>query len=89
MSLKLIWVKRLLDNNFHTRKHLAKIFLIPLGDAYLFHGNLSLSDRCLQALNKLPTFYQELINLWTKICSTESKNMAEIPGQFLWNNKFI
>ena len=61
--LKLIWIKRLLDDHFHTWKHLAKIFLIPLGDAYLFHSNLSLSDNCLIALKKLPTFYQELINL--------------------------
>ena len=68
---------------------LSKNFLRPLGDVYLFHSNLSLSDRCLHALNKLPTFYQELINLWTKICSTEPKNMAEILGQSLWNNKFI
>ena len=89
MSLKLIWIKRLLDDNFHTWKHLAKNFLTPLVDAYLFHSNLSLSDRCLHALNKLLTFYQELINLWTKICSTEPKNMAEILGQSLWNNKFI
>ena len=89
MSLKLIWIKRLLDDNFNTWKHLAKNFLIPLGDAYLFHSNLSLSDRCLHALNKLPTFYQELIILWTKICSTEPKNIAEILGQSLWNNKFI
>ena len=30
MPLKLIWIKRLLDDNFHMWKHLAKIFLIPL-----------------------------------------------------------
>ena len=89
MALKLIWIKRLLDDNFHTWKHLAKSFLMLLGDAYLFHSNLSLSDRCLHASNKLLTFYQELINLWTKICSTETKNTAEILGQSLWNNKFI
>ena len=89
MSLKLIWIKRLLDDNFHTWKHLAKNFLIQLGDAYLFHSNPSLSDRCLCALNKLPTFYQELIILWKQICSTEPKNIAEILGQSLWNNKFI
>ena len=89
MSLKLIWIKRLLDDNFHTWKHLAKIFLIPLGSVFLFHSNLSLSDRCLHTLIKLPTFYQELINLWTKTCSTEPKNMAEILGQSLWNNRFI
>ena len=89
MSLKLIWIKRFLGDNFRAWKRLAKNFLMPLGDAYLFHSNLSLSDRCLHALNKLPTFYQELIILWTKICSTEPKNMAEILGESLWNNKFI
>ena len=89
MSLKLIWIKRLLDDNLHMWKQLAKIVLIPLGDAYLFHSNLSLSDHCLHAFKKLPTFYHELINLWTKTCSTEPKNMAEILGQSLWNSKFI
>ena len=47
MSLKLIWIKRLFDDNFNTWKHLAKIFLIPLGGVFLFHSNLGLSDRCL------------------------------------------
>ena len=89
MSLKLIWIKSLLDGNFHTWKHLAKNFLMSLGDAYLFHSNLSLSDCCLHALNKLPTFYKELIILWTKICSTEPRNMVEILGQSLWNKRFI
>ena len=89
ISLKLIWIKRLLDDNFHTWKHLAKNFLMPLGNACLLHSNLSLSYRCLHALNKLQTFYQELIIFWTKICSTEPESMAEILGQSLWNNKFI
>ena len=73
MSLKLIWIKRLLDDNLHTWKHLSKIFLVPLGGVFLFHSNLSLSDRCLHAFKKLPTFYQELINLFTRTCSTEPK----------------
>ena len=49
ISLKLIWIKRLLDDKFYTWKHLAKIFLIPLRDACLFQSNLNLSDRCLHA----------------------------------------
>ena len=61
----------------------------PLGGAFLFHGNLSLSDRCLHALKTLSTFYQELTNLRTKICSTEPIYMAEIPSRSPWNNKFI
>ena len=63
ISLKLIWMKKMLDDNFHMWKYLAKVFLIPLGDAYLSHRNLSLSDQCIHASNKFPTFYQELINL--------------------------
>ena len=66
MSLKVIWIKRLLDDNFHMWKHLAKVFLIPLGGVFLFHSDLILSDRYLHALKKSLTFYQELINLWTK-----------------------
>ena len=44
MSLKLIWIKRLLDDNFHARNDLDKIFLILLSGASMFHSNLSLSD---------------------------------------------
>ena len=77
MSLEFIWIKRLLDDNFHTWKHFAKIFLIPLGGVFLLHSNLSLSDRCLHALKELPTFCNELVNLWTK---TWLKYQANLSG---------
>ena len=47
MSLKLIWIKRLLDDNFNTWKHFSKIFPIPFGSVFLFHSSLGLLDRCL------------------------------------------
>ena len=78
------WLKRLLNDNFHTWKHLTNIFLIPLGGAFLFHSSLSLSDRCLHTLKKYRHFSRnKFINSWTKICSTEPKNMAEILSQSL------
>ena len=61
MSSKLIWIKRLLDDNFHAWKHLAKIFLIPLGGAFLFHSNLGLSDICLHALNNYRHFTRDFL----------------------------
>ena len=34
-------------------------------------------------------FYQELIQLWHKICDTEPTQPSEILGQSVWNNRFI
>ena len=42
ISLKLISIKKVLEDNFHTWKRLAKILPILLGDAFLFHSNLRL-----------------------------------------------
>ena len=61
MSLKLIWIKRLVDDNLHTWKYLDKIFLIPLGGAFLFNVNLRLSYRCFNAQKNYRHFTRNLL----------------------------
>ena len=60
-----------------------------LGGVSVFHSNLQLSARCSAAISRLPIFYQELIQLWHKICDTEPTQPSQILGQSVWNNRFI
>ena len=60
-----------------------------LSGVSLFHSNLQLSVSCSAAISILPIFYQELIQLWCKICDAEPTQPSEILGRSVWNNRFI
>ena len=62
-ALKFIWIKKLLDDDFHPWKSIANHFYQPLGGVSVFHNNLRLSASCSAAVSRSPIFYQELIHL--------------------------
>ena len=62
--LKIIWIRRMLDNNFHVWKAIPHTFDIQK----LFHKNFKPSQTCKSETNLYPKFYQELILLWEKVC---------------------
>ena len=68
-ALKFIWIKKLLDNDFHPWKSMADHLYQSLGGVSVFHSNLQLSASCSTELSGLPIFYQELIQLWHKPAS--------------------
>ena len=88
-ALKFIWIKKLLDDDFHPWKSIANHLYQSLGRISVFHCNLQLSASCIAAISGLPIFYRELIQLWRKICDTEPTQSSEILGQSVWNNRFI
>ena len=48
LSLKMKWVSRLLDNNFHPWKLIPNLFFSKVGgNKTIFHFNLQLSEACL------------------------------------------
>ena len=61
--MKISWIKRFLDDNFHPSKILLTGLLAPLGGSSIFHYNLQLEDRGSNIVKTFPTFYQELIEL--------------------------
>ena len=90
LSIKISWVRRLKDSNFHPWKELATYFLLPLGgDSSVFHSNLSLVLSLKAKCESLSAFYSEVIKLLEKssVCSklTAERKLSEQ----LWNNKFI
>ena len=88
-ALKITWIRRLLNGNYHPWKIISESIFAPIG-AYLFHFNLKLSDSCLWIIEKTcPNFYKKLVDLWTRISYEEPSNVTEICNQALWNNLFI
>ena len=79
-SLKIIWIRHMLDNNFHVFKAIPHTFDIQK----LFHKNFQPSQTCKSEINLYPKFYQELISLLEKGCITEPVDMEEILSQPIW-----
>ena len=84
-SLKIMWIRCMLENNFHVWKAISHTFDIPK----LFHNNFQPSQTCKNKINLYPKFYQELISLWEKVCIKEPVDPAEIFSQSIWNNHFL
>ena len=63
-ALKVAWVTKLLDDNFHSWKIIPTILFTTFsGINNVFHHNFKASEQCRSKVNRLPKFYQELIQL--------------------------
>ena len=89
LAIKISWIKRFLDDNFHPWKILPTRLLAHLGGSSIFHYNLQLGDSCSTIVKTFNTFYQELIELRCKISYQEPSDITQIYNQSLWNNSFI
>ena len=85
-ALKLSWIKRLLDSNFHPWKTSAAKLLEPVGGTKVFHSNLSISRECHKGLTSLPTFYKQLIEFWELTSIGICDEPSFILNQSVWNN---
>ena len=88
-SLKVSWIRKLKDSNFHPWKVLANHLLSEVGGETIFHANLSLSEKFRQRMNDLSLFYKELVLAWEKFSVCKNLTGSQISTQSLWNNKFI
>ena len=88
-SLRIQWVERLINDNFHSWKIIPTILLKDVGGVPLFHSNLALSDACKLKIDNYPEFYKSIVHLWIKISPTDPQSEHDILSQTLWNNKYI
>ena len=91
-SLRLSWIIWLKDqDNLHPWKDVANKILRSVGGTEAFHTNLGFSTDKMRAVNGLTKFYQDPLNLFTKLSSIPEKTMflTNILDQHLWNNKYI
>ena len=89
ISLKIIWIRRLIDDNFYTWMIILSKLFSPIGSMSFFYRNLKLSDSCMRVVETFPTFDQELVQLWVIIRQVKPKNIDYILNESLWNNSFI
>ena len=68
---------------------IANEILRPEGGCDIFHTNLSLSSETRKEIQNLPSYYKDLINLFTKFANIDDLNNEEIMGQWLWDNSHI
>ena len=87
--MKLSWIKRLLNSNFHPWKSLATKLLEPVGGTKISHSTLSMSRECHKVFTNLPTFYKQLIECWELTSIGVCDEPSFILNQSVWNNKLI
>ena len=63
--------------------------LRPVGGCGIFHTNPSLSSETIKELQNLPSYYKDLINLFTKFANIDDISNEEIMRQCLWDNSHI
>ena len=88
-ALKLTWVRRLSDDNYHPWKVLPREYLtLPNGDS-VFHRNFESNPFLLRKLNSLPTFYKDLLRYWSEVSHCDINCAELILSESLWYNTFI
>ena len=60
-SLRIQWVKRLTNDNFHSWKIIPNVLLKDVGGVSLFHSNLALSDACKLKIDNYSEFTKALL----------------------------
>ena len=89
-ALKITWIRRLLDGNYHPWKIIPESLFAPVGGYSFFHFILKLSYSCLCIIEKtFSNFYKQLVDLWIRVSHQETSIVTEIRNQALWNNLFI
>ena len=88
-SLKIIWIKRLLDDHFHPWKIIPNKLFAFTGMFSVFCQNFKPSRYCAKRFSCFPKFYQELILFSENVCIEQPKDFQDIINQSIWNNKFI
>ena len=88
-SLKIIWFKRLLDDNFHPWKIIPNKLFSFTGMSSVFCQNFKPSRYCAKRFSCFPKFYQELLLFWENVCIEQPKDFQDIINRSIWNNKFI
>lgn len=87
-SLHLSWLKRYFDSNFHPWKSIPKILFAKISPTdSLFFSNLFLENSCF--LEKIPSFYQNMLKLWTVLSSSTPLTASSIMSQCIWYNSVL
>jgi hypothetical protein len=90
-SLKLSWIKKLVDDDVAVWKNIALYHVRKIGlNTNVFQCNCSIKTMnidCVNIIAILPTFYSSLLKAWFITKHVVYKHSVDIPGfEILWNN---
>ena len=92
-SLKVSWIRRLFDNNFHLWKLFTEHFLRLIWEQHIFHENLRIAKSIDWSVKELPEFYRNLLSVWDQILHifiiSETNCPTNVFKQQLFKNKFV
>ena len=88
-ALKIIWINKLMPNDFHAWKAIPNIVFDKIGIRSVFHYNFKPLKNTSQKISLLPQFYQELVSLRESVSEKQPSCISEIVGHCIWNNTYI
>ena len=83
-ALHLSWINRLYDDNNHQWKTIPLFYLNKIYGQHSFHSHFS--PKRDTVLNPLPSFYKNIVKIWTD-CSTAPMTVECVLSQCFWNNE--
>ena len=84
-SLKILWVKRLLNEEDLQWKIIPVHYLEKVDGKLIFLCNYELKKLDLD----LPPVYKDTLTTWSESKQTSSQTSKDIHNEILWNNRFI
>ena len=84
-ALKIMWVKRLLNEELRQWKIIPLYYLEKVGARLIFECNYDI-----ELLNiELPPVYNDILLAWSELKQTTPKTSEEVSREILWTNRFI
>ena len=80
VALKIIWINKLMANDFHAWKAFPNFVFDKVGIRSLFHYNFKPSKNTSQKIGLLSQFYQELVSFWESVSGKQPSCISEIVG---------
>ena len=89
VALKIIWINKLMANDFHAWKAIPNFLFDKIGIRSVFHYNFKPSKNTSQKISLFLQFYQELVSFWESVSEKQPLCISEIVGQCIWNNTYM
>ena len=88
-ALKMTWIRRLVDNNFHRWKIIPRKYLTYANNEIICHRNLPFDQTVLNKINGIPVFYVDLLKRWSGLTNSLSEDVNMILTESVWLNRSI
>ena len=88
-ALKMTWIRRLVDNDFHAWKIIYRKYLVYANNEILCQGNLAFDQTVLNQINGIPVFYVDLFKCWSGLTNSLSEEVNMILTESVWFNRLI